>query len=99
MWERAGSLAKLSGEQNPHYASSVTWEPQVALDRAKAYYHQRLTDEKPQGSSIETKAESAARKAFYTYASTEVNRAYVTEDGDEVTSYIPLLPRNTHDVR
>ncbi len=99
MWERAGSLAKLSGEQNPHYASSVTWEPQVALDRAKAYYHQRLTDEKPQGSSVETKAESAARKAFYTYASTEVNRAYVTEDGDEVTSYIPLLPRNTDEVR
>ena len=99
MWERAGSLAKLSGEQNPHYASSVTWEPQVALDRAKAYYRQRLADEKPQGSSVETKAESAARKAFYTYASTEVNRAYVTEDGDEVTSYIPLLPRNTDEVR
>ena len=56
MWERAGSLAKLSGEQNPHYASSVTWEPQVALDRAKAYYHQRLADEKPRGSSVETKA-------------------------------------------
>ena len=99
MWERARSLAKLSDIENPHYASSVTWEPQVALDRAKAYYHQRLADEKPQGSSVETKAESAARKAFYTYASTEVNRAYVTEDGDEVTSYIPLLPRNTDEVR
>lgn len=99
MWERARSLAKLSDIENPHYASSVTWEPQVALDRAKAYYHQRLADEKPQGSSVETKAESAARKAFYTYASTEVNRAYVTEEGDEVTSYIPLLPRNTDEVR
>ena len=99
MWERARSLTKLSDIENPHYASSVTWEPQVALDRAKAYYHQRLADEKPQGSSVETKAESAARKAFYTYASTEVNRAYVTEEGDEVTSYIPLLPRNTDEVR
>ena len=99
MWERARSLAKLSGEQNPHYASSISWEPQVALDRAKTYYRQRLADEKPQGSSVETKAESAARKAFYTYASTEVNRAYVTEDGDEVASYIPLLPRNTDEVR
>lgn len=98
-WERAKSLAKLSGEQNPHYASSVTWEPQVALDRAKAYYRQRLADEKPQGSSVETKAESAARKAFYTYASAEVNRAYITEDGDRATSYIPLLPRNTDEVR
>lgn len=99
MWERAGNLAKLSGEQNPHYASSVTWEPQVALDRAKAYYRQRLADEKPQGSSVEMKAESAARKAFYTYASAEVKRAYITEDGDRATSYIPLLPRNTDEVR
>ena len=99
MWERARSLAKLSDIENPHYASSVTWEPQVALDRAKAYYRLRLANEAPQGSSVETKAESAARKAFYTYASTEVNRAYVTEDGDEVASYIPLLPRNTDEVR
>lgn len=99
MWERAKSLAKLSDIENPHYASSVTWEPQVALDRAKAYYRLRLANEAPQGSSVETKAESAARKAFYTYASTEVNRAYVTEGGDEVASYIPLLPRNTDEVR
>ena len=99
MWERARSLAKLLGEQSQHYASSVSWEPQVALDRAKTYYRQRLADEKPQGSSVEMKAESAARKAFYTYASTEVNRAYITEDGDKVTSYIPLLPRNTDEVR
>ena len=56
-------------------------------------------DEKPHGSSVEMKAESAARKAFYTYASTEVNRAYITEDGDKVASYIPLLPRNTDEVR
>ena len=99
MWERAKSLAKLSDIENPHKASSITWEPQVALDRAKAYYHQRLADEKPQGSSLEMKAESAARKAFYTYASAEVNRAYITEDGDRATSYIPLLPRNTDEVR
>lgn len=99
MWERAKSLAKLSDIENPHKASSITWEPQVALDRAKAYYHQRLADEKPQGSSVEMKAESAARKAFYTYASAEVNRAYITEDGDRTTSYIPLLPRNTDEVR
>ena len=99
MWERAKSLAKLSDIENPHKASSITWEQKVALDRAKAYYHQRLADEKPQGSSVEMKAESAARKAFYTYASAEVNRAYITEDGDRATSYIPLLPRNTDEVR
>ena len=99
MWERAKSLTDLSGVQNPHYASSVTWEPQVALDRARAYYRSRLANEAPQGSSVEMRAESAARKAFYTYASTEVNRAYITEDGDKVSSYIPLLPRNSDEVR
>lgn len=99
MWERAKSLTDLSGTQNPHYASSVTWEPQVALDRARAYYRSRLANEAPQGSSVEMRAESAARKAFYTYASTEVNCAYITEDGDKVSSYIPLLPRNSDEVR
>ena len=99
MWERAKSLTDLPGVQNPHYSSSVTWEPQVALDRAKDYYHWRLTNEKPQGSSVEMKAESAARKAFYTYASAEVDRAYITENGDRVSSYIPLLPRNSDEVR
>ena len=99
MWERAKSLTDLSGVQNPHYASSVTWEPQVALDRAKDYYHRRLANERPQGSSVEMKAESAARKAFYTYASAEVDRAFITESGDKVSSYIPLLPRNSDEVR
>ena len=99
MWERAKSLAGLSGIENPHYASSITWEPQVALDRARAYYRSRLASEAPQGSSVEMRAESAARKAFYTYASAEVNRAYITEDGDKVSSYIPLLPRNSDEVR
>ena len=99
MRERAKSLTDLSGVQNPHYSSSVTWEPQVALDRAKDYYHRRLANEKPQGASVEMKAESVARKAFYTYASAEVDRAFITESGDKVSSYIPLLPRNSDEVR
>ena len=99
MWERTKSLTDLSGVQNPHYSSSVTCEPQVALDRAKDYYHRRLANEKPQGSSVEMKAESAARRAFYTYASAEVDRAFITESGDKVSSYIPLLPRNSDEVR
>lgn len=99
MWERAKSLTDLSGGQNPHFASSITWEPQEALDRAKAYYHRRLTDEGPKGSSVEMMAESAARKAFYRYASDEVDRAYIHDDGDQISSYIPLLPRNSDEVR
>lgn len=99
MWERAKSLADLSGAQNPHYASSVTWEPQVALDRAKAYYRQRLANEKPLGESPEKQADSAARKAFFAYASDEVERAYITEKDGKVSAYIPFLPRNPDEAR
>lgn len=99
MWERAKSLADLSGAQNPHYASSVTWEPQVALDRAKAYYRQRLANEKPLGEGPEKQADSAARKVFFAYASEEVERAYITEKDGIVSARIPFLPRNPDEAR
>lgn len=99
MWERAKSLADLSGAQNPHYASSVTWEPQVALDRAKVYYRQRLANEKPLGEGPEKQADSAARKVFFAYASKEVERAYITEKDGKVSARIPFLPRNPDEAR
>lgn len=99
MWERAKKLAELSDSQNRHEKSSITWEPQIALDRAKIYYRQRLANEKPQGSSVEMKAQSAARKAFYAYAIEEVNRAYIKDDGERFSAYIPLLPRVPNEVR
>lgn len=99
MWERAKSLTDLSGAQNPHYASSVTWEPQVALDRAKAYYRQRLANEKPLGEGPEKQADSAARKVFFAYASEEVERAYITEKDGKVSAHIPFLPRNPDEAR
>ena len=99
MWERAKSLTDLSGAQNPHYASSVTWEPQVAFDRAKAYYRQRLANEKPLGEGPEKQADSAARKAFFAYASEEVERAYITEKDGKVSAHIPFLPRNPDEAR
>ena len=99
MWERAGSLANLSDIDNPHYASSVTWEPQIALNRAKTYYRQRLANERPEGSSAQMKAKSAARRAFYAYAIEEVDRAYITDDGEQFSAYVPLLPRVPNEVR
>lgn len=99
MWERAKSLADLSGAQNPHYASSVTWEPQVALDRAKAYYRQRLANEKPLGEGPEKQADSAARKVFFAYAGEEVERAYITEKDGKVSARIPFLSRNPDEAR
>ena len=99
MWERVKSLTDLSGAQNPHYASSVTWEPRVALDRAKAYYRQRLANEKPLGEGPEKQADSAARKVFFAYAGEEVERAYITEKDGKVSARIPFLPRNPDEAR
>lgn len=99
MWERAKSLAKLSDIENPHFASSVTWEPQVALDRAKTYYRQRLANEAPQGSSTKMKAESVARKTFYIYAIEELDHSYIKDDGEKISPQIPFLPRTPGEVK
>ena len=99
MWERADHLAGLSATENPYFESSIAWEPQVALDRTRAYYRARLASERPEGSGAEAKARSAARRAFYEYAQKELKGAYIRtgEDGLEVS--LPLIPRNVDEVR
>ncbi len=99
MQERAGSLSGLSAAQNPDYASSITWEPAVGLRRARAYYRWRLSHEKPQGSGVEAQADSAARKVFYAYAVEVLNRARIEDTGDSCVIDVPLLPKNTAEMR
>ena len=99
MQERAASLTGLTSAQNPDYASSVSWQPEVALARARAYYRWRLNNEKPENSSTEAKANSAARRAFYQFACDELRDASVTLQGDRWVSSVPELPRNTEQVR
>ena len=71
----------------------------MAFDRAKAYYRQRLANEKPLGEGPEKQADSAARKVFFAYASEEVERAYITEKDGKVSAHIPFLPRNPDEAR
>ncbi|OUP07430.1 hypothetical protein [Collinsella sp. An2] len=99
MQERAAQLSGLSGAENPDYASSITWEPTVGLDRARAYYRWRLDNEAPEGSGVEAQADSAARRAFYRFALEQMERASIVEEGGRVVSTVPLLPRNTDEVR
>lgn len=99
LWERAKTLANLPGSQNPFYESSITWEPKVALDRAKAYYRYRLANEAPEGAGVNAKANSAARKAFYRYAIAELDSARIFDDGTRMVANLPLLPRNLDEVR
>lgn len=99
MQERAGRLSGLSAAENPDYASSITWDPEVALDRTRAYYAWRLAHDEPENGSVEAAADSAARKAFYRYAIEQFRDAHVTEANGTVASTVELLPRNTDEVR
>ena len=99
MQERADRLSGLSGSQNPDYESSLTWNPNVALDRTRAYYAWRLEHETPEGDGVEMAADSAARRAFYEYAVDQFRTASVIETEDSVTASVPLLPKNTEEMR
>lgn len=99
MQERAASLTSLTSAQNPDYQSSVSWTPEVALRRARAYYRWRIDHEKPEHGDTESEADSAARRAFYTYALEKMNAASVTVVGDRMVSTVEQLPKNTDEVK
>lgn len=99
MQERAGRLSGISPADNPDFASSITWEPIVALDRARAYYRWRHKHDKPEGSGVEAAADAAARRAFYGFALETLEAAEIVERDGVVVSTVELLPRNTADVR
>lgn len=99
MQERAASLSGLSAAENPDYASSLTWEPMVALDRTRAYYRWRRDYDEPVGSGVEARVDAAARHAFYTYACEEFADARVEEVDGRMAASVPMLPRNTEEVK
>lgn len=98
MYERAGSLAGLSGADNPLYASAEAWSFSVALERARAYYAARLRIEAPEGDAVQDRARSALRRNFYRYAAREVREACERGAGSEAPEF-PRLPRNTEQMR
>ena len=99
MQERASRLSGISAAENPDYASSITWEPNVALDRARAYYRWRFDHDRPEDAGTEAAADAAARYAFYGYALEVLGRAEVTERDGAIVSTVELLPKNTDEVR
>lgn len=99
MYERAATLAGMSGANNPLYNSVDAWSFAVALKRAQAYYPKRLAQEAPEGSSVAEQARSALRKNFYTYAVEQVKQGYVHETADSFDALFPHLPRNTAEMR
>lgn len=97
---RAASLTGLAGEQNPSAASPEQWYFGMPILRSREYYAQRLADEAPMDSDIESVADSLARAAFYEYALDEVNSAWYEEDSDgRVDLNLPHLARNANEIR
>ena len=100
MYERAESLAGLSGSSNPLYTSIDTWSFSVALERAKRYYSSRAENDEPDGSSPEDITRWRCRLAFYEYAADHLYwDGYVYEDDDTFDANFPSLPRNTAEMR
>lgn len=99
MQERAGKLSGISDVDNPDFASSLTWDPQVALARTRAYYRWRLEHNAAEGSGVEAQADAAARRAFYAYALDRFEHASVSEVDGRIVSTVELLPKNTEEVR
>ena len=99
MYERAASLAGMSGSENPLYSNVDAWSFSVALGRAQAYYPRRLAQESPSNDSVEEIASSELRKHFYAYASDLLVRGYVHDEPGHFEAYFPLLPKNTSEMR
>lgn len=99
MYERASSLAGLSGTDNPLYETVDSWSFSVALARSQRYYSARLAQEAPESSSVRDQARSALRERFYLYAVELLDGAYVYEDEDSFEAYFPRLPANTSQMR
>ncbi len=65
MYERAGRLSKISEEDNALYTNVDAWSFQVALKRIRAYYASRTMEPIASSGSIESRADSAIRKADF----------------------------------
>lgn len=98
MYERASSLAGLSGTSNPYYGSVDAWSFSVGLERARAYYAARAASEVPQGGSVAEQARSALRSRFYRFACEELGKARIVETDAVFDVSLPLLPCTPEEV-
>ncbi|MDO5119206.1 MAG: hypothetical protein Q4D48_03900 [Coriobacteriales bacterium] len=93
MRSRAETLAGLYGPVNPHYPTVDSWKFEYARLRSVNYYRTRIAIEGPENQWPEELSRSAARRAFYEYASEAVASGVCVEEEDHVMIDLPELPR------
>lgn len=99
MRERADKLAGLSAAQNPTYPLD-RWNFGVALSRSRVYYRARAAAEELLGKQGDELVRSACRKAFYEYASQQMNRSSYQELPDSTIQIdFSELPKNTDEMK
>lgn len=100
MWQRAETLAGLTGSVNPYYPDVASWTFGAPLERARAYYAARLSSCSVGGTDPEQLTDDACRRAFYEYALAEVGSGSYSESADgSVSINLPSLPHNTDETR
>lgn len=98
-FERAASLASLTGADNPQFSSVDTWSFSVALHRAQAYYRARAQQPASTIGNAETQADAVLRKRFYQYAVEQLAAGYVHESAESFQADFPLLFKNASEMR
>ncbi len=100
MYQRAATLAGLSGASNPYYGSVGDWNFGAPLSRAREYYAARAGSCAVEGSDAEELTDAACRRAFYEFALQRVWEGFYLESPDgSVSIDLPSLPRNAAQAR
>ena len=100
MRERADHLAHLSPNLNKYISSPSSWTFEMALNRARAYYRARYSQETISTVSPDEFCNSAIRKMFYNFASQTLSKGFSKENIDgEVQIYLPRLPHNLEETK
>jgi hypothetical protein len=99
MYERANKLSSISSGDNPLYSSVDTWNFEVGIRRARAYYEARLNDQVGFDASVKEQAKSVLDKRFYQYALDELASAYAIETDTNFEYNIPHFYKNNEEFR
>lgn len=94
MQERADSLINVPATLNPKYKSVDTWDFNVALNRAYAYYSLRAKQEIPSSfSNTREQARSYLRVDFYNYSAGQIREMISSGKQENGLYYWPVIYR------